>query len=70
MLIAHMAYWFREKVGDFQDYQQTTGLDVHCIFSNPRFVDLAKGAYRLSPDSPTPRLRTDVAPVVAESLWN
>ena len=65
-----MAYWFREKVEAFQDYQKTTGLDTHSIFVDPRFVDPAKGDYRLAPDSPARRLRTDGGPVGAESLWS
>jgi len=65
-----MAYWFREKIEAFRDYQKTTGLDTHSIFADPSFVDPADGDYRLAPDSPARKLRTDGGPVGAESLWN
>ena len=64
------AYWFQEKIADFQDYQKTTGLDAHSVFADPRFVDPANGDYRLAPDSPARKLRQDGGPVGAESLWN
>jgi hypothetical protein len=65
-----MAYWFREKIGAFHDYQKTTGLDTQSIFADPRFVDAVNGDFRLAPDSPARKLRPDGGPVGAESLWN
>ena len=34
------------------------------------FVDPANGDYRIAPDSPARKLRTDGSPVGAKSLWN
>jgi hypothetical protein len=65
-----MANWFGKKVGSFQDYQKTTGLDTKSRFADPKFVDPDNGDYRLAPDSPARRIRTDGDPVGAESLWN
>ena len=47
-----MAYWFREKIGGFTDFQQKTTLDEHSLFAKPNFVDAAGGDYRLTADSP------------------
>jgi hypothetical protein len=47
-----MAYWFRERIDSFEDYQDGTGLDRHSLFAKPEFVDEAAGDYRLAPDSP------------------
>jgi hypothetical protein len=65
-----MAHWFGERVESFQDYQQTTGLDTQSVFADPRFVDSDIGNFRLAPDSPARKLRTDGRPVGAESMWN
>ncbi len=46
------AFWFRDKIAAFADYQKKTGLDQHSLFAEPRFVDAAGGDYRLAPDSP------------------
>ena len=58
-----MAYWFREKIGSFEDFQQKTGLDNHSLFAKPSFVDAAGGDYRLTADSPGPNLGSDRRPV-------
>jgi hypothetical protein len=39
-------------VTGFDKYVQTTGNDSHSHFSDPRFVDPAKGDFHLRPDSP------------------
>ena len=39
-------------------------------FADPKFVDPDNGDYRLAPDSPARRIRTDDDPIGAESLWN
>jgi len=64
-----MAYWFREKIESFSDYQKTTKLDRQSVFADPQFVDPNKGDYRLAPDSPAHKLRPDGGPVGVESLW-
>lgn len=64
-----MAYWFRDKIAGFDEYRRTTGLDAHSQFADPKFVDAARGDYRLSPDSPARKLRPDGGPVGAEMLW-
>ena len=64
-----MAYWFREKIGAFEDYQKTTGLDTQSVFADPRLVDSVNGDFRLAPDSPARKLRTNGSPVGAVSLW-
>ena len=64
-----MAYWFREKITSFEDYCKTTGLDAHSLFAAPKFVDAARGDYRLAPDSPARRIRPDGGPVGSETLW-
>ncbi len=63
------AYWFKDRLKDFPDYQKTTGLDQHSIFADPEFTDLAGGDYRLAPTSPARTIRLDGGPVGAESLW-
>jgi hypothetical protein len=60
-----MAYWFREKLGSFTDYQKKTGLDEHSLFAKPNFVDPSAGDYRLAPDSPGADLRPNGEPVGA-----
>jgi hypothetical protein len=62
-------WWFRQKIGPFDEYRQTTKLDAHSQFVDPGFVDAAKGDYRLRPDSPARKLRPDGGPVGAEMLW-
>jgi len=64
-----MAYWFRQKIAGFDEYRQATGLDAHSQFADPQFVDPAGGDYRLRPDSPARKLRSDGDPVGAEMLW-
>ena len=63
-----MAYWFRDKIGSFADFQKKTGLDQHSVFAKPRFVDEASGDYRLAPDSPGIDLGPDGKPVGADCL--
>jgi hypothetical protein len=63
-----MAYWFRDKIAGFDAYRQATGLDTHSQFADPRFVDAARGDYRLGPDSPARTLRPHEGPVGAEML--
>ena len=65
-----MVYWFRERIGSFEDYRKTTGLDAHSRFADPKFVDAANRDYRLAPDSPARSIRPEGGPVGAESLWN
>jgi len=65
-----MTNWFGAKIGSFQVYRKTTGLDAHSQFADPRFVDARSGDYRLSPDSPARAIRPDGGPVGAKSLWN
>lgn len=60
-----MAYWFKDKLGSFADYQKETGLDVHSLFAKPKFVDPAGGDYRLAPGSPGANLGPKGHPVGA-----
>jgi hypothetical protein len=62
-------YWFREKIGPFDEYRQKTGLDAHSQFADPQFVDPAHGDYRPGPNSPARKLRADGGPVGSEMLW-
>lgn len=62
--------WFGEKIGPFDEYQKTTGLDGHSRFADPRFVDSAGGDYRLAPESPARGMRTNGGAVGATWLWN
>jgi hypothetical protein len=62
-------YWFREKIGPFDEYRQKTKLDAHSRFADPQFVDPAHGDYRPGPNSPARKLRADGGPVGAEMLW-
>lgn len=61
-----MAYWFKEKLGSFADYQKKTGLDEHSLFAKPKFVDTAGDDYRLVPDSPGANLGPEGRPVGAD----
>ena len=63
------ARWFREKIGSFEEYQKTTGLDAHSQFADPQFVDVNNGDYRLRSDSPARSLRPDGGPVGVEDLF-
>ena len=65
-----MAYWFKEMIAGFGDYQTATGLDAHSVFADPHFVDAAHGDYRLAPTSPARQVRPDGGPVGATSLWD
>jgi hypothetical protein len=65
-----MAYWFRQKIAGFDEYRRTTGLDGQSRFADPRFVDEGRGDYRLAPDSPARKLRTDGGAVGAEPLFH
>lgn len=64
-----MVYWFRDKLESFDAYRQTTGLDAHSQFADPRFLDPTAGDYCPAPDSPARTLRPNGSPVGAESLW-
>ena len=64
-----MVNWFGEKIGSFEDYRKTTGLDAHSRFADPKFIDPARGDYRLAPDSPARKIRPDGGPVGSETLW-
>lgn len=64
-----MANWFQKKLGSFDEYRQTTGLDAHSQFADPKFVNAAAGDYRLAPDSPARKLCPDGSPVGVISLW-
>jgi hypothetical protein len=65
-----MANWFGKKIGSFEDYRQTTGLDAHSLFADPKFIDAANGDHRLAPDSPARRIRPDGGRLGAELLWH
>lgn len=65
-----MAYWFKDKLGSFAAYRETTGLDQHSVFANPEFLDAAAGDFRLSPSSPARAVCPDGGPVGAPSLWD
>jgi hypothetical protein len=65
-----MCRWFGKTIGGFDEYRKTTGLDGHSIFAEPRFIDAAKGDYRLAPDSPAHKIRPDGGPVGAELRWD
>ena len=60
-----MAYWFRDKIGGFADFQEKTGLDRSSVFAKPKFVDEASGDYRLVPESPGTALGPNGTPVGA-----
>ena len=64
-----MVYWFRQKIGGFDEYRQATGLDQHSRFADPAFVDPSNGDYRPGPHSPARTLRPDGGPVGAEMFW-
>ena len=64
-----MVNWFGKTIAGFEDYCQTTGLDAHSRFADPKFVDAANGDYRLAPDSPARKIRPDGGPVGADVLW-
>jgi len=64
-----MANWFGKILETFQDYQTTTGLDRQSVFADPRFIDPARGDFRLAPESPARKLRADGGPVGAQSLY-
>jgi len=64
-----MVNWFGKKIESFEDYRNTTGLDAHSRFADPRFIDATRGDYRLAPDSPARKIRPDGGPVGAEMLW-
>ena len=65
-----MVNWFGKKIGPFEEYRKTTGLDAHSRFADPKFVDAAAGDYRPAPDSPAREIRPDGGPVGATWLWN
>jgi len=65
-----MVNWFGKKIGSFEDYRKTTGLDAHSLFADPKFVDPANGDYRLAPDSPARSIRPNGGPIGAKTLWN
>jgi len=65
-----MANWFGKKLGSFDEYRKTTGLDTHSLFADPKFIDAKTGDYRLAPDSPARRIRPDGGPVGAGTLRN
>lgn len=60
-----MAYWFKEKIAGFANFQEKTGLDKHSVFAQPIFVDAEGGDYRLTPDSPGATLGPNETPVGA-----
>ena len=65
-----MVNWFGKKIAGFDEYRKTTGLDANSEFADPEFVDAANGDYRLAPDSPARKIRSDGGPVGATWLWN
>lgn len=65
-----MVNWFGRKIGPFEEYRKTTKLDTHSRFADPKFLDAAKGDYRLAPDSPAREIRPDGGPIGAAWLWN
>jgi hypothetical protein len=65
-----MVNWFGQRIGPFEEYRKTTGLDAHSRFADPKFVDAASGDYRLAPDSPARKIRPDGGPIGATWLWN
>ena len=65
-----MVNWFGRKIVGFKDYRETTGLDAHSRFADPKFVDAPVGDYRLGPDSPAREIRPDGGPIGATWLWN
>ena len=65
-----MAYWFKDMIEDFGQYQEITGLDPNSIFADPQFLEPHRGDFRLSPASPARRVRPDGAPIGAELLWD
>ena len=60
-----MTRWFGKKVASFEDYRKVTGLDAHSLFADPQFLDAAKHDYRLAPDSPAHKIRSDGGPMGA-----
>ncbi len=64
-----MAYFFKDKIKAFEDYQKASGLDQHSVFADPQFVDASNRDYRLAPTSPARTIRPGGAPIGAESLW-
>jgi hypothetical protein len=65
-----MVNWFGRKIAGFEEYRETTGLDAHSRFADPKFVDAANGDYRPAPDSPARKIRPDGGPIGAAWLWN
>jgi len=63
------AYWFTQKIAEFDEYRRTSGLDAHSQFADPQFQDASQGDYRPAPHSPARQLRPDGGPVGAETLW-
>jgi hypothetical protein len=49
-----LVLWQSEKVGPerFAAFMHARGFDRHSVLADPRFVDPARGDYRLAPDSP------------------
>lgn len=46
----------------FKDYQSQTGLDVHSIFADPKFVNIQKLDFRLTEDSPARKISHEGIP--------
>ncbi len=65
-----MVNWFGKKIDSFEEYRETTGLDAHSRFADPKFVDAAAGDYHLAPNSPAHTIRPDGGPVGAEFLFS
>ena len=57
-----IANWFGTQIRSFEDYQAKTGLEPRSLFARPKFVDAARGDYRLAPDSPGAHLGPDNTP--------